>query len=697
MSDITETAAGGATETPPQLPSAAGEAAAEQVAIPARAAMIRTDRRISLALLLLCAGIYVPVMGSYGMFDPWETHYTEVARQFMVRDNWLETYWHNGRGPEGYSETTFWSKPVGSFWLSGLSLKLFGYDGSTPGEVLATTQVEWAVRLPFFLCGLFGIWCVYLMVSRLFSRRAGILTGVVLATAPMYFQITRQAMTDIPYVGLMSGGLALFALAMFGEREQLPLRKRKLFKWTFDLPHAASYYLFLVAFSAILALMLYAIMRPLMHDPLPLKIGGRPMAKAIFMGIYMVGWAVFVWMSRKTRTKNEIYLYWFYAAVAYAGLSKGLVGALQPGMVILLYLLASREWRMLADAVLVRGLLVALCVFLPWYHGMLLRFGGIGGSFWNEFFGTEQFRRLTIGEQAQARGTFQYYINQIAYGLYPWVAFLPAAVVRALGLGPARGSGQERARLFVLVWMAGALVLFTMAITKYHHYILPAIPPAAILVGVYLDDLLEGKTRGVWFSLLAALGVLAIVTFDLVKQPALWVWMYTYLYDSNWARGVPGGMPILFFGIAIGATMVLLFIPRVRKWSLAAMMVIGLVGGGYIQNWYQLKVAPNWSQKDCIATYYKMRKGPEEELVAWQFNWRGETWYTAADVVVAKSLDNAAIQKYLRERVGRKFFFITERSRWGSLRQMLPTERGRQTVRIVDDTNIHYVLASAEL
>lgn len=192
-------------------------------------------------------------------------------------------------------------------------------------------------------------------------------------------------------------------------------------------------------------------------------------------------------------------------------------------------------------------------------------------------------------------------------------------------------------------------------------------------------------------------GMLDIVSIDLVKQPARWVWMYTYLYDSNWARGVPGGTPILIFGIAIGVTLLLLFLPRVRKWSLAAMMAIGLVGGGYIQNWYQLKVAPHWSQKDCIATYYKLRKGPEEELVAWQFNWRGETWYTGADVVVAKSLDNTAIQKYLRERAGRKFFFITERSRWGSLRQMLPTERGRQSVRIVDDTNIHYVLASAEI
>jgi hypothetical protein len=116
-----------------------------------------------------------------------------------------------------------------------------------------------------------------------------------------------------------------------------------------------------------------------------------------------------------------------------------------------------------------------------------------------------------------------------------------------------------------------------------------------------------------------------------------------------------------------------------------------------VLNWYQLGVAPNWSQKNAIATYYKLRKGPEEQLVAWQFNWRGETWYTGAEVVVSKSLDNTAIIKYLKERPNRRYFFITERSRYPSLRNMLPTERGRRTLTIVDDSNVHYVLAAAHL
>ena len=37
--------------------------------------------------------------------------------------------------------------------------------------------------------------------------------------------------------------------------------------------------------------------------------------------------------------------------------------------------------------------------------------------------------------------------------------------------------------------------LFSLSVTKFHHYILPAVPPLAILVAIWLDDLLEVRSR----------------------------------------------------------------------------------------------------------------------------------------------------------------------------------------------------------
>src|SRR4051812_10949678 len=84
-------------------------------------------RRTALALSALVLLVLIPFAGSYGAWDPWETHYGEVARQMLARNDFISTWWpgspidHPPRGE-------FWSKPVLTFWLQGLSLKLFGLE-----------------------------------------------------------------------------------------------------------------------------------------------------------------------------------------------------------------------------------------------------------------------------------------------------------------------------------------------------------------------------------------------------------------------------------------------------------------------------------------------------------------------------------------------------------------------------------------
>ena len=96
----------------------------------------------------------------------------------------------------------FWSKPVLSFWLMSLSLLPFGLGApGASGTLALSTRAEWAVRLPFCLFGVLGIYAVYLCVSRFVSRRAGVLAAVVTATSPIYALVSRQAMTDMAFVG----------------------------------------------------------------------------------------------------------------------------------------------------------------------------------------------------------------------------------------------------------------------------------------------------------------------------------------------------------------------------------------------------------------------------------------------------------------------------------------------------------------
>ena len=50
-------------------------------------------RRIAIRVLLLGLLLYLPYAGSYGLWDPWETHYGEVARQMTERGDFISLWW----------------------------------------------------------------------------------------------------------------------------------------------------------------------------------------------------------------------------------------------------------------------------------------------------------------------------------------------------------------------------------------------------------------------------------------------------------------------------------------------------------------------------------------------------------------------------------------------------------------------------
>jgi MFS family permease len=68
---------------------------------------------IAVALAVLVPGIW-----GYTLIDPWETHYGEVAREMLARNDWISTWW----AQDGW----FWSKPILNFWAQGLSFAAFG-------------------------------------------------------------------------------------------------------------------------------------------------------------------------------------------------------------------------------------------------------------------------------------------------------------------------------------------------------------------------------------------------------------------------------------------------------------------------------------------------------------------------------------------------------------------------------------------
>jgi len=680
---------------------------------------------VSLAVIVGGLLLYIPLAGSYGLWDPWETHYSEVARQMTHRGDFISLWWPGSpRDPD-----VFWSKPVLSFWLMSIAMHVagVGLPSGSPGEMAVGHAAEWAARVPFCLMGVLGIYAVYLVTARFVSRRAGVLAAIVLATAPMYSLVARQAMTDMAFVGPMAMALALGALALFDDAaEPLPRRVQRkkngdagFWSW----PHHPLFY-------GTLALMALVVIPQLVIDSTQLKVvipwGGRDlkMYGAIAMIPYYLGFALFVLLAARTRWKAPFYLYLAAVMCGLAVLAKGLAGLGLPVIVFVAYLAFTGNWRRLKRPQMRYGIIVSLVacalVAVPWHHAMLIRHGG---AFWNELFGDNHWRRLVIGRHGD-RGTFEYFVRELGYGLLPWIALVPAAfgwAVLRTKPGAGAGAGDEEVETrkqdiirLGAIWFVAGYALVSMSMTKFHHYVLPAIPGMAIVVGCFLDELIK---RGGWrrAAVVALIGIplLALVALDVTDtksaaQKFLWLFSYDYVHNKNgrpWPDRLDFSGALIGFCAAFAVATAALVVPRIRRWAVVGLSAAAVVFTFYLLDGFMRGVAPSWSQKGPIAAYYENRRSPEERLIAYQLYWRGETFYTSNEIyegppeertVFDQEGADEKLKDWMSRHRGRRTFFLFERHQQSRLQGLLPQE-ARGSFRVIHDQNNKFSLAQADL
>src|SRR5678809_583690 len=171
-----------------------------------------------------------------------------------------------------------------------------------------------------------------------------------------------------------------------------------------------------------------------------------------------------------------------------------------------------------------------------------------GGEFWNELFGDNHWRRMVIGRHGD-RGTFEYFVRELGYGLLPWIALVPAALGwsvlrgrRTAAAGTPAGEAETRRQAIIwlgAIWFVAGYALVSLSMTKFHHYVLPAIPGIAIVVGCFLDELCAHKGwRRAALVALVGIPLLLVVMVDLVDtknaaQRFLWLFSYDYVHNKN--------------------------------------------------------------------------------------------------------------------------------------------------------------------
>ena len=173
------------------------------------------------------------------------------------------------------------------------------------------------------------------------------------------------------------------------------------------------------------------------------------------------------------REREQKYFYIAYACAGLSVLTKGPIGLLLPGLVILIFLAAARDLSALRRICLPSGLLVFAAVCAPWYVYMYLAHGA---DFVNTFLGIHNVLRATVSEHAKW-DVWYFYLGIYFLGMFPWSFALPLGLWRAWRVRPV----IDTRTLFLLVWAIVVPVFFQFMATKYPTYSVPAFLPTAIL------------------------------------------------------------------------------------------------------------------------------------------------------------------------------------------------------------------------
>lgn len=329
--------------------------------------------------LVLGIGVmYAFFLGTRPLNTPDEARYSEIPREMIASGHFLIPH---------LDYIKYFEKPDLFYWLQSISVKFFGLS-------------EWSMRFWPAALGLLSAVIVYLAARRLYDRRTGIYSAIILATSLLYYAMSHLISIDMAVSFFITASLLSFLIAI----NCLPGQKRRIF-------------IYLAAIAAALAV-----------------------------------------------------------------LTKGLIGLAFPCLIIFCWLLATNQWRLLTKIYLISGLLLFALVTLPWHIMMSMAQPG-----WAHFyFITQQFARYATPIAARP-GPVWFFLMILLIGFFPWTVFLPQTIKHAWPKWRHRVKHQNE--VYLLLWAGIILVFFSLSHSKLIPYILPTMPPLAILMGRFLASI----------------------------------------------------------------------------------------------------------------------------------------------------------------------------------------------------------------
>jgi Dolichyl-phosphate-mannose-protein mannosyltransferase len=197
------------------------------------------------------------------------------------------------------------------------------------------------------------------------------------------------------------------------------------------------------------------------------------------MQMFFITLAIFAWAKAHLRAAGS----WWYPIVgvsmALAVMTKGLHGAGLPLVVIIGFLVLTRDVAPLKN----RSLHMTVLLMIAIVAGFASLLSDNLQSHFNIFQG---FKTAFSQHTATAGHPAYWYLLIIWFDFFPWIALLPPSLAWLISKDPFR---FDRSEMFVLVWFFGMLTTFSLSGLKRESYLMPLAPPLGLLIGHYCHSI----------------------------------------------------------------------------------------------------------------------------------------------------------------------------------------------------------------
>ena len=194
-----------------------------------------------------------------------------------------------------------------------------------------------------------------------------------------------------------------------------------------------------------------------------------------------------------------------FVACALGVLSKGLIGLALPGLVLLVWLVWTRQWRKILQLPWVSGLALFAGIAVPWFVLVEQHYPGALGY----LVGVQHFQRFT-GKTFNNPHPWWFYLPVLAGLFFPWIFGIFGQLKQAPTPMSSPHAVPRTVWQLCWIWIVAIVGFFSIPNSKIVGYVLPVLPPLALLAALGWQRWLgRGRHGG---RVLAGLALLALVT-----------------------------------------------------------------------------------------------------------------------------------------------------------------------------------------